>query len=60
VPPSPVEPALPEERVSNRRLYIAGCGCLLILLCVAGVAALWYIDANYLWCNFFPFIPTCP
>jgi hypothetical protein len=29
---------------------------LLICLCAG---ALWYIDANYLWCTFFPFISGC-
>lgn len=31
---------------------------VLALICVCG-AALWYIDANYLWCSFFPFLAGC-
>jgi predicted component of type VI protein secretion system len=63
VPPSPVEsftaPEEPKKR-SNRTLLFAGCGCLVLLACLALVAVLWYIDANSLWCQLFPFLPGCP
>ena len=31
---------------------------VLVLICVCA-AALWYIDANYMWCTFFPFLSGC-
>jgi predicted component of type VI protein secretion system len=37
VPPSPAEPyyePLPEEKRSSRTLLLAGCGCLVVILCV--------------------------
>lgn len=43
----------------NFKWIWAGCGCL-VVVCVVVVAALWYIDANYLWCTVFPFIASCP
>jgi predicted component of type VI protein secretion system len=49
--------AVPEKKKSRKTL-IAGCGCLLILLCIAVGAGEYYIDANNLWCSF-PFIPGC-
>jgi pSer/pThr/pTyr-binding forkhead associated (FHA) protein len=63
VPENPDEfepmPAPPPSR--NRALpwVLAGCGCLTIV-CLVALAALWYIDANYLWCSVFPFLPGCP
>jgi hypothetical protein len=33
---------------------------LLFLSCVCLAVVLWYIDANYLWCQVMPFIPGCP
>jgi len=30
----------------------------LFLICVCG-GILWYIDANFLWCTFFPFLGGC-
>jgi predicted component of type VI protein secretion system len=30
----------------------------LVLICVCGVV-LWYIDTNYLWCTFLPFLSGC-
>lgn len=59
VPPQPVEPIYPEESRSRRVWLWGGCGCLVILACLAGAATLWYIDANYLWCSVMPFLPGC-
>lgn len=62
VPPGPddFEP-MPEQPPRNRSLpwILAGCGCL-TMICVVALAALWYIDSNFLWCSIFPFIPGCP
>ena len=59
VPPQPIEPLYPEESRSRRVWLWGGCGCLLVLACLAGAATLWYIDANFLWCNLLPFLPNC-
>jgi pSer/pThr/pTyr-binding forkhead associated (FHA) protein len=58
--PDEFEP-MPRPQTRNRALpwVLAGCGCLTIV-CVVALAALWYIDANYLWCSVFPFLPGCP
>ncbi len=58
VPYGPEEfPVEPEPR---RNLWLwAGCGCLVVLMCAVLAAALWYIDVNFLWCEFFPFLPGC-
>jgi predicted component of type VI protein secretion system len=57
--PDEFEPMPPQER--NRALpwVLAGCGCLTIV-CIAALGVLWYIDANFLWCSVFPFLPGCP
>lgn len=48
------EPAYPAEeepkKKSNRTAILAGCGCLLIFVCLTVAGALWYIDSNKLWC----------
>ena len=37
-----------------------GCGILFFLGLVVGIALLWYVDANYLWCDVFGgLIPAC-
>lgn len=59
VPPQPVEPVYQEEGRSRRVWLWGGCGCLVILACLAGAATLWYIDANLLWCDVLPFLPGC-
>ena len=33
-------------------------GAVLIFICLCG-GILWYIDANFLWCTFFPFLGGC-
>ena len=40
----------------NTAIFIAAG--VLVLICVCA-AALWYIDANYMWCTFFPFLSGC-
>jgi hypothetical protein len=62
VPPGPADVyAAPEEpRRKSRTWLIAGCGCLAVLLCVAAIASLFYIDAQNLWCEVLPFLPGCP
>ena len=44
----------------NSRNIAIGCGVLVLLgLCIT-VAGLWYIDANFLWCDVFGgLIPGC-
>lgn len=58
--PDEFEP-MPGPPPRNRALpwVLAGCGCLTII-CIVALAALWYIDSQYLWCSVFPFIPGCP
>lgn len=51
--PAEVAPA----RKINPVLIAVAVG-VLILICVC-VAFFWYIDANYLWCTFFPFLGGC-
>lgn len=51
-PPSPAEPyyePLPEEKRSNRTLLLAGCGCLVVILCVI-VASGFAFDQLNLYC----------
>lgn len=54
IPPGPEEvpyEAEPETRKMNTRtLIIAGCGCLIVALCL-GIAALFVIDQSNLWCQ---------
>jgi len=68
-PPSPVEYAgsVPSSPMSAQPISTAkrmnitpiliGVGVLFIV-CVCG-GFLWYIDANFLWCTFFPFLGGC-
>lgn len=49
----------PQTRNKNLPYIVAGCGCLTVA-CIVLLAVLWYIDANYLWCNVMPFLPGCP
>ena len=48
-----------DKKGLNKGLLI-GCGALLVIaICVAG--ALWYVDANYLWCEVsWGLISGCP
>jgi len=52
----PVQSSMPANKKNMTPMMIGG-GVLLIL-CICG-AALWYIDNNYLWCTFFPFMGGC-
>ncbi len=54
---TPAVPPPVARQANNLPIFIVVGVLVLICLCVA---ALWYIDANYLWCTFFPFIPGCP
>lgn len=49
-------PAAPAKKTNMLPIFI-GAGVLLFVCVCAG--ALWYIDANYLWCTFFPFLTGC-
>ena len=53
----PAVPATAARPVNNLPIFV-GVGVLL-LICVCG-GALWYIDANFLWCTFLPFLAGCP
>ncbi len=57
--PQPVyyaAPAAPAKKSNLTPIFI-GAGVLLFVCLCAG--ALWYIDANYMWCTFFPFLTGC-
>ena len=67
-PPAPVQAVAPPPqnnystpltpaRKSNLTPILIAVGVLL-LICVC-VGAVWYIDQNYLWCTFFPFLTGC-
>ena len=58
--PPPTASASPPTSSStprNRMLLFGGIG-VLVLICLCA-AVLWYIDANYLWCTFLPFLSGC-
>jgi pSer/pThr/pTyr-binding forkhead associated (FHA) protein len=49
VPPGPAEPyyePLPEEKKSNRTLLLAGCGCLVVILCIVVAGAVVFDQLN--------------
>jgi hypothetical protein len=54
IPQSPLEPSYevePETQGTNRRtLIIAGCGCLLVAVCVL-VAGMFAVDSLNMWCE---------
>ena len=50
--------AAPVAKPSNKNLPIFIAVGVLLLVCLCA-AALWYIDSNYLWCTFFPFLSGC-
>lgn len=57
-PPQAVVPEEEEKKPSN--ILLAGCIVLLAVACLVAIGALWYIDANNLWCQLFPFLfPGC-
>lgn len=55
-PPPAAMPVAPPRTANNLPIFIV-IGVLAVI-CLCG-AALWYIDANYLWCNFLPFLAGC-
>ena len=57
-PPSSasVPPSTPAKR-TNILPVIVGVAVLFFICLCAGI--LWYIDANFLWCTFFPFLGGC-
>lgn len=57
VPASPAPVLADPARKTNLTPFIIA-GIVLLCLCSC-VGILWYIDANYLWCVFFPFISGC-
>ncbi len=72
-PPSPPPPPRPEPRVvgrvpaapvaeapKQRNWWLIGCLAVVIIGACLIAGALWYIDANYLWCTVFPFLAGCP
>jgi predicted component of type VI protein secretion system len=54
--PLPPSPGLTIRRPSSLVILI-GVGVLLFL-CMC-IAFFWWVDANYLWCTFFPFLGGC-
>lgn len=56
VPASPA-PISVAPRGQNLMPIFIGIG-IVLLLCVCG-GVLWWIDANYMWCTFFPFLGGC-
>ncbi len=56
-----IPPAQPQQKGGGRTWLLAGCGCLVILLCLALVAFLLWVDqgGTARWCQFFPFLPGC-
>ena len=58
VPASPASvAAAPANNRMNLTPFIIGG---VVLFCICGcLGILWYIDANYLWCTFLPFLSGC-
>jgi len=54
-PPSSAAPS-GARPAKNMPIFIAIGVVAVICVCVA---ALWYIDSNYMWCTFFPFLSGC-
>ncbi len=57
IPASPAPVAYEPAKRTNLTPIIIGVG-VLFLVCICG-GILWYIDANFLWCTFFPFLGGC-
>jgi pSer/pThr/pTyr-binding forkhead associated (FHA) protein len=60
VPASPMPAAAtgPEPTKKTNMTPVIIGGAVLLFLCLCG-GVLWYIDANFLWCTFFPFLGGC-
>jgi predicted component of type VI protein secretion system len=59
--PTPSTPVATEQATpagGRRNLLIFGAIGLVVLICICA-GALYYIDANYLWCTFLPFLSGC-
>jgi predicted component of type VI protein secretion system len=54
--PPPAVPAAAGPPSKNLPIFIGIGVVAVICLCAA---ALWYIDSNYMWCTFFPFLSGC-
>ncbi len=52
------EPGVPAQR--NRSIWIVIVVLAVLLVACVCIAALFYIDANSLWCTVFPFLQGCP
>ena len=68
-PPPPAAAAAPQVSAAaspspkrGSRMWLYFLILAVILLCLIVAAGLWYIDANQLWCSFFPFLfpGACP
>ncbi|MBV6449629.1 MAG: hypothetical protein MHPDNHAH_00341 [Anaerolineales bacterium] len=57
VPASPMQEASAPVKKSPVLPIAIGVGVLLFVCICGGI--LWYIDSNYLWCTFFPFLGGC-
>jgi pSer/pThr/pTyr-binding forkhead associated (FHA) protein len=59
IPSSPIPAVTPYQPAKRTNLtpVIIGVAVLFFLCLCAGV--LWYIDSNFLWCTFFPFLGGC-
>jgi len=55
-PPSYSTPLTPAKKTNWTPIIIA---IVVVVFICACVGALWYIDQNYLWCTFFPFLTGC-
>jgi hypothetical protein len=51
-------PVAPTGAASGKNLPIFIAIGALAFICICG-AVLWYIDSNYMWCTFFPFLSGC-
>jgi FHA domain len=59
-PPPPQQyytPPIQPVKKTNTTPILIGVGVLVVICLCAG--ALYYIDSNFLWCNFFPFLSGC-
>ncbi len=57
IPASPASVAYAPAKKTNIMPIIIGVA-VLFLVCICA-SILWYIDANFLWCTFFPFLGGC-
>ena len=60
IPDAASAPAKPKKKMPTVLIIVL---IVLILMCICGLVALWYIDANSLWCDVVPFLfdpAACP